>query len=62
MSIIPFDMEAPTKIPIAATAIITLKGAAFAPIAELRKLTASLLTPTDKSKMAMRKIKITMIR
>ncbi len=48
------------KIPTAATSIIVLKEAAFAPIAELRKFTASLLTPTIKSMIARinRKIRI----
>ena len=31
---------------------MTLKGATLAPIAEFRKLTASLLTPETKSKQA----------
>ena len=43
-------------------AIIILNEAAFDPMAELRKLTASLLTPTDRSKTAMKKIKMTIIR
>lgn len=38
---------------------IRLNEAAFEPMAELRKLTASLLTPTDKSKIASRNRKIT---
>ena len=46
------DNAAPTKTPTAAIAIITLKDAALAPIAEFKKFTASLLTPTDKSTMA----------
>ena len=52
MSIIPFDNEAPIKIPIAEIIMIVLKEAALAPIAEFRKLTASLLTPTIKSNTA----------
>ena len=52
ISIIPLDNAAPTKTPTAAIAIITLKDAALAPIAEFKKFTASLLTPTDKSTMA----------
>jgi len=39
--------------------MIALNGAAFAPIAEFRKLTASLLTPTTKSNIANIKRKIT---
>ena len=52
MSIIPLLRDAPMKIPTAATARTTLKGAAFAPIAEFRKFTASLLTPATRSKQA----------
>ena len=44
--------DAPMKIPTAATARTTLKGATLAPIAEFRKFTASLLTPATKSKQA----------
>ena len=55
----PLLMAAPMKTPIEATISIRLKGAAFEPIAELRKLTASLLTPTDKSNIASRKRKTT---
>ena len=51
-SIIPLLREAPRKIPTAATPRMTLNGAAFAPIAELRKFTASLLTPATRSKQA----------
>jgi hypothetical protein len=39
--------------------MITLKEAALEPIAEFKKFTASLLTPTDKSNTASIKIKIT---
>ena len=39
--------------------IMVLNLAAFAPIAELRKFTASLLTPTHKSKTAKRNKKTT---
>ena len=52
MSIIPLDKAAPTKTPTAAIRIITLNDAAFEPIAAFKKLTASLLTPTDKSTIA----------
>ena len=45
------QVVAPTKIPIAATIKIVLKRATFEPIAEPKKFTASLLTPTTKSKV-----------
>ena len=61
-SIIPLETEAPANTPTAATAIITLKGATFAPIAELMKLTASLLTPTTRSNIARMHRKTTMQR
>ncbi len=51
-SIIPLLMDAPTKTPTAATAIITRYRATLEPIAELMKLTASLLTPTVRSNTA----------
>ena len=47
-SIIPLEVRAPMMIPIEAMSIITFLGAAFEPIAELRKLTASLVTPTKR--------------
>ena len=47
-SIIPLDVTAPMMIPIEAIIRITFLGAAFEPIAELRKLTASLVTPTNR--------------
>jgi hypothetical protein len=50
-SIIPLEKVAPNKTPTAATIIIILKGAAFDPIAEFKKFTASLLTPTIKLEM-----------
>ncbi len=62
MSIMPLLIEAPTKTPTAATVMTTLKVAALEPIAELRKLTASLLTPTDRSNTASRKRNITIPR
>ena len=49
ISIMPLDEIAPNAIPILATIIIVLKETAFEPIAEFKKLTASLLTPTIKS-------------
>ena len=52
MSIIPLEVEAPIKMPTAATAKITLNFAARAPAAGARKFTASLATPTLKSKIA----------
>ena len=51
-SIIPLDESAPKAIPILATIIMVLNVTAFEPIAELRKFTASLLTPTTKSAIA----------
>ena len=59
MSIIPLLIAAPINTPIEATITILLKEAALKPIAELRKFTASLLTPTDKSNMARRNKKTT---
>ena len=56
-SIIPLLIEAPMKTPTAATIMMVLKVATFAPIAELRKLTASLLTPEIRSKTARTKRK-----
>lgn len=58
MSIIPFDDAAPIKTPIEATIRMVRNGAALEPIAELRKLTASLLTPTERSKIARMKRKM----
>ena len=52
MSIIPLDVLAPTKIPIAATSRMVRNLAALAPTAGLKKLTASLATPTERSKVA----------
>jgi len=52
MSIIPLLIAAPIKTPVDAIIRTFLKDAALDPIAEFRKLTASLLTPTDKSKIA----------
>ena len=51
-SIIPLENTAPNKIPTAATAMITRKEATFDPMAEFKKFTASLLTPTIKSEAA----------
>ena len=55
----PLLIEAPAKTPIDAIAMIALKEAAFEPMAEFRKLTASLLTPTVKSNIASAKMKMT---
>ena len=52
ISIIPLENNAPTATPKLATIIVVLKEMAFEPMAEFRKLTASLLTPTTKSSMA----------
>ncbi len=54
ISIMPLLIAAPINTPIEATMIMRLKEAAFVPIAELRKFTASLLTPTDRSNTASR--------
>jgi hypothetical protein len=51
-SIIPLDDMAPNAIPTLATIIMVLNEIAFDPMAEFKKLTASLLTPTTKSVMA----------
>ena len=51
-SIIPLEVMAPKAIPILATTIMVLKEIALEPIAEFKKLTASLLTPTTKSVIA----------
>ena len=54
MSIMPLDVEAPTKMPSAATVRMVRNLAAFVPTAGLRKFTASLATPTERSKVASR--------
>ena len=51
-SIIPLEKTAPTATPTLATIMIVLKEMAFEPIAEFKKFTASLLTPTTKSAIA----------
>ena len=51
-SIMPLLSAAPANTPMAAIVTMVLYRATFAPIAELRKLTASLLTPTTRSKTA----------
>ena len=61
-SIMPFENEAPINIPAAAIKKINHFGAAFEPMAELRKFTASLLTPTIKSEIANAKSTTTKMR
>ena len=51
-SINPLEKIAPAATPILATIIITRKLKALEPMAELRKFTASLLTPTIRSASA----------
>ena len=51
-SIIPALITAPTSTPIEAMNMTVLNFATLAPMAELRKLTASLLTPTNRSNTA----------
>ena len=51
-SIIPLDVIAPMNTPKLAIIIIFLTDIAFEPIAEFKKFTASLLTPTTKSTIA----------
>ena len=52
ISIIPLENSAPTKIPRLATIIIVRNDTALEPIAEFKKFTASLLTPTTRSIIA----------
>ena len=51
-SIIPLEKTAPIKIPKLATIIMVFIEIAFEPIAEFKKLIASLLTPTTMSATA----------
>ena len=51
-SIIPLEVMAPKNTPILAIIIIFLIAIAFEPMAEFKKFTASLLTPTTKSTVA----------
>jgi hypothetical protein len=53
-SIIPLENVAPRSIPTLATINMVRKEATRDPMAELRKFTASLLTPTIKSTIAVR--------
>lgn len=48
----PLLMAAPMKIPIEAIMIMCFNGAALDPMAEFKKFTASLLTPTERSNTA----------
>ena len=59
ISIIPLEKVVPTRIPMAATIIITLKEATLEPKAEFKKFTASLLTPKIRSEIARTKRIIT---
>ena len=54
----PLLIAAPINTPIDATIRTLLNDAAFEPIAEFIKFTASLLTPTDRSNTASRNKKI----
>ncbi|HMP31917.1 MAG TPA: hypothetical protein PKD85_20100, partial [Saprospiraceae bacterium] len=49
ISIIPADESDPINMPIVATIMMVLKLATLAPIAEFKKFTASLPTPTEIS-------------
>ncbi len=51
-SIIPLEKMAPMAIPKLATIMMVLKETALDPMAEFKKFTASLLTPTTKSATA----------
>lgn len=52
ISIMPLEKVEPSSTPMLATTMMTLKLAIREPMAELRKLTASLLTPTNRSTAA----------
>jgi hypothetical protein len=58
----PLEKVEPTITPSPAIARIILKGATLEPIAELRKLAASLVTPTMRSEIASKNKMITKIR
>ena len=62
ISIMPLEKVEPARTPMLATTMMTLKLAMREPMAELRKFTASLLTPTNRSTMARMARKATMIR
>ena len=59
MSIMPLLMTAPKNTPMAAIMMMVRNFATLEPMAELRKLTASLLTPTQRSDTASTNRKIT---
>jgi hypothetical protein len=61
-SIIPLEKPAPTIIPMLAIIRMVLNEATFDPMAEFKKLTASLLTPTIRSTMAKPKSRYIIIR
>ncbi len=48
----PLEVIVPSRIPTEAMVKMTLREAALEPIAELRKLTASLETPTTRPRIA----------
>jgi hypothetical protein len=58
----PLEKREPAKMPKLATTNMVRKGATFDPMAELRKFTASLLTPTIRSTTAIAIRMITKIR
>ena len=62
MSIIPDDMMAPRTTPQDAMISTVRNFATLAPMADCRKLTASLLTPTKRSNTARQSRKITIQR
>jgi hypothetical protein len=59
ISMIPLEKTEPSITPAAAIKIIVRNAATLLPIAEFKKLTASLLTPTMRSVMANRNRTIT---
>ena len=61
-SIMPLEKTAPTATPILATIMMVLNEIALEPMAEFKKFTASLLTPTIKSATANRARAISMYR
>jgi hypothetical protein len=58
----PLEKVAPTRTPALAIIMIIHMGATLEPIAEFKKFTASLLTPTIKSDTASASSTITIIR
>jgi hypothetical protein len=58
----PLEKVVPTTIPALAMIMMMKRGAALDPMEELRKLTASLLTPTMRSDIARANRMITMIK